>query len=138
MSQTSFDDEELFGEAASEMRATVEAALADARAALPEADEVWDVEADNTLGVLNSLKGALDTGDAAEELREAKKQFVMGQRADAFDDAEDLEDEIEELESLIADIESAHEQVSGVASTLPGLRGALEDAADAAAESDEE
>lgn len=138
MSQTSFDDEELFGEAASEMRTAVEEALADARAALPEADEIWGVEADNTLGVLNSLKGALDTGDAAEELREAKKQFVLGQRADAFDDADDIEADIGELETLIADVESAHEQVSGVASTLPGLRGALEDAADATVESGEE
>ena len=32
---------------------------------MTDADAVWDVEADNTLGVLNSLKGALDTGDAA-------------------------------------------------------------------------
>jgi hypothetical protein len=130
MSQTSFDDEELFGEAASEMRETVESALADARAELPDADDVWDVGADNTLGVLNSLKGALDTGDAASELREAKKQFVMGQRADAFEDAADLEAEIEALEELLGDIESAHEEASSLASTLPGLKSALEDAAD--------
>ncbi|MFC7176727.1 DUF5790 family protein [Halosegnis marinus] len=135
MSQTSFDDEELFGEAASEMRETVESALADARAALPTADAVWEVEADNTLGVLNSLKGALDTGDAAAQLREAKKQFVIGQRADAFEDADDLEAEIAELEELLGDIEEAHESVSGLASTLPGLRGALEDAGE---ESDED
>ena len=137
MAQSTLDDDDLFGEAASEMRADVEESLAAARGELPDPDAVWDVDADNALGVLNSLKGALDTGDAAAELREAKKQFVMGQRADAFDDAEDLEDEIEELGALIADIESAHEQVSGVASTLPGLRGALEDAADAASESEE-
>lgn len=129
MSQTSFDDEELFGEAASEMRETVESALADARAELPAADDVWDVEADNTLGVLNSLKGTLDTGDAASELREAKKQFVMGQRADAFEDADDLEADIAELEELLGDIESAHEGASELASTLPGLRSTLADAA---------
>jgi len=130
MSQSSFDDEELFGEAATEMRAEVEDALAEAWRALPDPDDVWDVDADNTLGVLNALKGALDTGDATEQLREAKKQFVIGQRADAFEDAGDLEADIEELESLLGDIETAHEEASDLASTLPGLRGALDDAVD--------
>ncbi|MDZ7746532.1 MAG: DUF5790 family protein [Halobacteriales archaeon] len=130
MSQSSFDDDELFGEAATEMRAEVEDALADAWRALPDPDDVWDVDADNTLGVLNALKGALDTGDAADQLREAKKQFVIGQRADAFEDGDDLEAEIEELESLLGDIETAHEEASDLASTLPGLRGALDDAVD--------
>ncbi len=130
MSQSSFDDDELFGEAATEMRAEVEDALAEAWRALPDPDDVWDVDADNTLGVLNALKGALDTGDATEQLREAKKQFVIGQRADAFEDAGDLEAEIEELESLLGDIETAHEEASDLASTLPGLRGALDDAVD--------
>ncbi|RNJ27429.1 DUF5790 family protein [Halosegnis longus] len=130
MSQTSFDDDELFGEAATEMRAEVEDALAEAWRALPDPDDVWDVDADNTLGVLNALKGALDTGDATEHLREAKKQFVIGQRADAFEDGDDLEAEIEELEALLGDIETAHEEASDLASTLPGLRGALDDAVD--------
>ena len=129
MSQSSFDDDELFGEAATEMRAEVEDALAEAWRALPDPDDVWDVDADNTLGVLNALKGALDTGDAADHLREAKKQFVIGQRADAFEDGDDLEAEIDELESLLGDIETAHEEASDLASTLPGLRGALDDAA---------
>ena len=130
MSQSSFDDDELFGEAATEMRAEVEDALAEAWRALPDPDDVWDVDADNTLGVLNALKGALDTGDAADHLREAKKQFVIGQRADAFEDGDDLEAEIDELESLLVDIETAHEEASDLASTLPGLRGALDDAVD--------
>ena len=64
MSQATLEDDELFDEAASEMREDVEASLAEARGALPEADAIWDVEADNTLGVLNALKGALDVGDA--------------------------------------------------------------------------
>lgn len=136
MSQATFDDDELFGEAADEMRAAVEAALASAREELPDAEAIWEVDADNTLGVLNALKGALDTGDAASELREAKKQFVMAQRADAFDDAADLEAEIADLEELLGDIETAHGEASDLASTVPGLRGALEDAA--AAEEGEE
>jgi hypothetical protein len=138
MSQATFDDDELFGEAADEMRAAVEEALEAAREELPEADDIWDVDADNTLGVLNALKGALDTGDAAEELREAKKQFVMGQRADAFEDADDLEEAIADLEELLGDIETAHEEASDLASTIPGLRGALEDAAEAADEDEDD
>ncbi|WP_276260188.1 DUF5790 family protein [Haloglomus litoreum] len=137
MSQSTFDDDELFDEATMEMREEVEGALQEARAALPEPDSIWDVEADNTLGVLNALKGALDLGDAEEHLREAKKQFVLGQRADAFEDADDLEAEIGELEELFGDIETAHEEVSDLASTIPGVRSALEEAHEAA-DADEE
>ena len=64
MSQATLDDDELFDEAASEMREDVESSLDDARAALPESDDIWDAEADNTLGVLNGLKEGLDAGDA--------------------------------------------------------------------------
>ena len=127
MSQSTLDDDELFGEAASEMRADVEESLAAARAELPDPDDVWNVESDNTLGVLNALKGALDTGAAEEHLRDAKKWYTMGERANAFDDAADLEDEIETLEGLLADVTDAHEEVSELASTIPGVRGTLED-----------
>jgi len=128
MSQATFEDDDLFGEAANEMREDVEASLAEAKAALPDPDAIWDVDADNTLGVLNALKGALDTGDAIEHLRDAKKWFTMGQRADAFDDADDLEAEIAEVEALMESVTDAHEGVSELASSIPQLRGALEDA----------
>lgn len=137
MSQSTLEDDELFGEAASEMRDDVESSLAAARAELPAIEAVWEVEADNTLGVLNGLKGALDPGDAAEHLRDAKKWYTMGVRADAFEDASDLESAIEELEELLDQLDTAHEQVSGLASTIPGLRGALEEA-EAATEAEEE
>ena len=130
MSQSTLDDDELFGEAASEMREDVESSLAEARAALPEADAVWDVEADNTLGVLNSLRSALDVGDAEDHLRDAKKWYTMGKRADAFEDADDLEEAIEEVEELMTSITEAHGKVSDLAATIPELRGALEEAAE--------
>lgn len=137
MSQSTLDDDELFGEAASEMRADVEASLAAARAELPPADAVWDVEADNTLGVLNGLKGTLDTGDAEDHVRDAKKWYTMGTRADAFEDADDLEAAIEDLEELLTTVVEVHEQVSELAATLPELRGALAEAgADEAADED--
>jgi len=132
MSQSTLADDDLFGEAATEMRADVENSLADARGALPDADAVWEIDADNTLGVLNGLKTALDVGDAAEHLRDAKKWYTMGERADAFEDAEDLESEIEEIEALLETVEDAHEDVADLTSTIPELRGALEDAAAAA------
>ncbi|NIB98503.1 DUF5790 family protein [Halobacterium sp. R2-5] len=128
MSQSSLDDDELFGEAAEEMRADVEEHLDAAREQLPAADDVWTVDADNTLGVLNALRSALDTGDVEEHLRDAKKAFVVGERADAFEDADDLEAEIEAVEGVLGDLETAREQVGELASTIPELRSALEDA----------
>jgi len=132
MSQTSLDDDELFGEMASEMRGDVEEALGAARDSLPEADAVWETDADNVLGVLNGLRSALDVGDAEDHLRDAKKAFVMGERADAFEDAEELEEQIETVEELVASIEEAHDQVGDLASTVPELRSTLEDAHEAA------
>jgi hypothetical protein len=128
MSQSTLNDDELFGEMASEMREDVESSLAAARESLPEADDVWETDADNVLGVLNGLRSALDVGDAAEDLREAKKAFVMGQRADAFDDADDLEEAIEEVEALIETVEDAHDAVGDLTATVPELKSQLEDA----------
>ena len=126
MSQSTFDDE-LFGEAANEVREDVEHHLDAARDELPAVDAVWESDADNTLGTLNALRSALDVGDAADHLRDAKKWFAMGERADAFEDADDLETEIEALDSAIADVEAASEQVGELASTVPSLKSALED-----------
>lgn len=134
MSQTTLDDDELFSEAASEMRDDVEEALAGARAALPTSDDIWQVEADNVLGVLNGLKSSLDTADAEGHLRDAKKWYTMGERADAFEDPADLARAIEELESLVTRIKAAHGQASDLASTLPELRGDLDTAHETAGE----
>jgi len=128
MSQSTLDDDELFSEAASEMRADVEEALAAARESLPEADAVWAVDADNVLGVLNALRSALDAEGAEDHLRDAKKWYTMGQRADAFDDADDLEADIEAVADLIETIGDARAEVSDLAATLPELRDELEEA----------
>jgi len=147
MSQATLgDDEELFGEAANEMREDVESSLEAAWTALPDADDVWETDADNVLGALNGLNSALEVGDAEDHLRDAKKWFTMGQRADAFDDADDLEADIEALEDAITDIAEAGEQVGELTSTIPALRGTLQDAgpeaddesADAADDEDDE
>ncbi|WP_318567214.1 DUF5790 family protein [Salinigranum marinum] len=137
-SQATLGDDELFGEAAAEMRTDVEDHLEAARAELPEPDEVWETDADNVLGVLNGLKSSLDVGDAADELRQAKKWYVIGSRAEAFEDAEDLEAEITELQELVETITEAREQVGELTGTMPQLRGALQDAADDEEEKKEE
>lgn len=126
MTQATFDDDELFGEAAREIRDDVEKSLDEARAIMPESAAVWDVDADNTLGVLNGLKGALDTEEAAEYLRDARKWFTMGRRADAFEDPDELEADIAALEDLVETLADAREQVSELATTVPQLRSELE------------
>ena len=128
MSQATFDDDELFGEAAAETRENVERHLGAAREELPTAEAVWETEADNILGVLNGLKSALDVGDAAEELRQAKKEYIFAERADAFDNAHDLEADIEAVESLLETIETVHDDVGELTGTVPQLRSELQDA----------
>ena len=137
MSQSTLDDDELFEDAANEMRGDVEESLEKARSELPDADEIWDVDADNTLGVLNALRSALDVEDAESKLRDAKKWYTMGERADAFEDADDLAEEIEAIEDVFDDVTEAHEQVSDLASTVPQLRSALEEFGATADEDDE-
>ena len=132
MTQATLDDDELFTEAASEMQSDVEDSLDSARESLPDADDVWEVEADNTLGVLNALRSALDVSDAREHLRDAKKWFTMGEKADAFEDSEQLATEIETVEDLVTEVEEASEKVGDLTSTVPKLKSALEDADDAA------
>ncbi|MFB6170234.1 MAG: DUF5790 family protein [Haloarculaceae archaeon] len=129
MSQSTLDDDDLFGEAASEVREDVEEHLDAARDALPEADAIWEVEADNVLGVLNALKSSLDAGEAGDHVRDAKKWYVIGERAGAFEDADDLGEEIEELEGIIESLETAREQVGDLTGTVPELRKSLEAAA---------
>lgn len=132
MSQSTLDDDDLFGEAAEEMRTDVEEHLAAARAELPGSEDVWQTEADNVLGVLNALRSELDVGDAQEHLRQAKKWYTMGERADAFDDADDLAAGIDDLEALIEQIDAAADTTSELASTIPELRSSLQEAEDAA------
>ncbi|WP_188882474.1 DUF5790 family protein [Halarchaeum grantii] len=139
MSQSDLSDDELFGEAASEIRADVEEHLAAARDALPTAAAVWDVEADNTLGVLNGLRTALAVDEVREHLRDAKKWFTIGERADAFEDADDLEEEIERIEDVLDDLEEVSDAVGELASTVPELRGELEELhAESGADTDDE
>ncbi|SFF87193.1 hypothetical protein SAMN04488063_0603 [Halopelagius inordinatus] len=133
-SQRTLGDDDLFGEAAEEMRSEVEEHLDAARGSLPDADAIWSTEAENVLGVLNGLKSALNAEEAEEHLRQAKKTFIVGQRADAFDDPDDLEAEIESLQELFVTVTEAGDLVGELTSTMPQLRSELQEAADAASE----
>ncbi|MFB6132012.1 MAG: DUF5790 family protein [Halanaeroarchaeum sp.] len=127
MSQTTLDDDDLFGEAAEEVRADVESHLENARGELPDPDAIWDVEGANALGVLNGLRSSLDVDGARDHLRDAKKWYTMGERADAFEDGEDLADRIESMESLVEDVDTAAETVGELTASIPDLKGRLEE-----------
>lgn len=122
MSQATLDDEDLFGEAADELRTDVTEHLDAAEAALPDAESIWEAKADNVLGVLNTLRTTLEVDDAGEHLRQAKKWYALGERAEAFEDTDALEDRISELESTIEQVTDIREAVADVAGTLPALR----------------
>jgi hypothetical protein len=51
----------------------------------------------------------------------------MGERADAFEDADDLAAAIEDLESLIDAIGEAHADVGDLTNAIPELRGSLQE-----------
>jgi hypothetical protein len=127
MSQATFDEDDLFDEAADDIRTDVSEHLDAAEAALPAAEEIWAVEAENTLGVLNALRSALDTGDATAHLRDAKKSYMMGERAEVFANDDELGERIGALDEAMGDIEAAHEHASELASTVPELRETLGD-----------
>ncbi len=124
MSQSTFDDDELFTEASSELREDVEEALEETRNSLPDADEVLEVRGDNVIGVLNSLKGELDVEDADAALREARKWFETGRRAEAFDDefVEETENEIEDLKEVLEAVDDASENATELVNAVATLK----------------
>lgn len=127
MAQSKLDDDELFDEASDEMRDDVEDAIKRARDELPEADDVLDAEGDNIIGVLNSLKTGLDAEEAEEALREAKKWFGIGERADAFDEefVGEAEDEIDEIQEALDALRDAEESATELTDTVATLKSSL-------------
>lgn len=126
MDQATLDNDDLFGEAASELRDDIEAALDDAEATLPSADAVWQPEGDNLLGQLNALRGTLETDGAMESLREAKKWLAVAERSGAIDEDDDLADRVGAVEEQLEAMATAREAVAGLTSSLPELRQALQ------------
>ena len=137
MGQTTFDDDELLDEATDEKREVVREHLADARAELPTADAVWETDADNVLGALNGLSAALDTEAAVEPLRQARKEFLLGQQAGVFEEGDELGEELEAVVDLVDSLQEAHDRVGKLTSTVPKLRSDLQDAHAEAADGEE-
>ncbi len=126
MDQATLDNDELFGEAASELQDDIERALSDAEEALPDHEEVWSPEGDNLLGQLNALRGTLDPEEATTSLREAKKWLAVAERSGALEDG-DLTERVAAVEAKLEAMAEANEAVSALTSTLPELREALQD-----------
>lgn len=126
MGQATLDEDDLFGEAAGELEEDVRDGIERARTALPDAEAIWTADADNVLGVLNGLRTALDTEEATEGLRDARKWFTIGERAGAFESDGELAEDLQELEATITAVERAEEDVAALVSTLPELREQLD------------
>lgn len=86
MSQSRFNDDELFAEATEEMQADVEEALARVTEHLPTDDVLFEVADESLPVVLESVDAALTIEPVEEALTDAQKAFLLGKRADAFDE----------------------------------------------------
>jgi hypothetical protein len=119
----------LFDEASDELRTDVEDHLSDAEASLPKVDTVWETDADNIIGVLNQLKAALDGEGVHEPYTEARKWFLLGAEANAFDaDVHDaFEDRFDAVGDAIERLGLASECVAELTPMFPELRAAIEE-----------
>lgn len=126
MSQTAFDEDELFGEAASELKTDVQDALDQAWEALPRAETIETTDGATVSEVLGNLDSKIDPDGVETALQEAKKQYTIGSRADAFDDefSTDVEAEIEELHTALDAIDT----ITTTSAELTDALSTLEDA----------
>lgn len=127
-------DSELFEEAAEELRTDVDEALTAAREALPDTEDIWEVSAANTLGMLNTLRSEIDVEDAEVHLREAKKWYLLGERAGVFQSGDQRSEAINRAEEVIEHMEEADELLAELSSEVPQLRAALAEVEDEADE----
>lgn len=135
MAQTTFDEDDLFDEATAEMQADVDDALARARGQVPSAETVFAADGDDLHAVLDSLTTTLDVETIETALQEAQKAFVLGQRADAFDD-----DYITDTEATIATLNETTAALRSIETAATDLDEALttfQDAPDAATTDDD-
>lgn len=129
MAQTTFDEDDLFDEATAEMQADVDDALARAREQIPSAETVLAADGDDLHAVLDSLTTTLNVEAIETALQEAQKAFVLGQRADAFDD-----DYITDTEATIATLDETTAALRSIETAATDLDEALttfQDAPDA-------
>jgi hypothetical protein len=107
MAQTPFDEDDLFEEATQQMQAEGDDALARARDAVPDTDTVLTADEDDLDAILNALSSTLASEEIETALQDAQKAFVLGQRADAFDD-EYITKTQAAIETLTETVETLH------------------------------
>lgn len=128
MSTPPNDDEttdELFDEAATELQQTLNTHLENTQEKLPDPDTLLDTDAENLLGALNTLAGTLSVDEALEEYRAARKQYVLGRKADAIDETE-YDDTFEELEELFEKLDALQVDLDDITTSLPEAKTALD------------
>mgnify|MGYP007099780934 CR=1 FL=1 len=138
MSQTSFDDDELFTEATADIQSEIEESLTAATAALPSHAALVEHDTETAVAALESVEEAVDIDAAEAAVADVKKTFLLGQRADAFDS-----EYATETEATISELEETVTTLGAIASASEELREALSgysvdvESASAAASSDE-
>ncbi|MFB6282936.1 MAG: DUF5790 family protein [Halobacteria archaeon] len=116
MSQTSFDEDQLFDEAADEIKQEIESSLENAEETLPEGEEFIEVEGNNLIGILNSFKTRIGSEKPGKQLREAKKSLEIGKRSEALND--EYVEKTEEKIGTLAEIQSGIEEAEARATEL--------------------
>ena len=127
MSQTSFDEDELFDEASEEMKKDIEASLENAREKLPDGDDFIDVEGKNLVGILNRFKADVEPEGLTEDIREAKKNLELAKRADALGDeyVDEKESEIEEMSEAQDSLREVEEIATELTNAVAEVKGKL-------------
>jgi len=120
MSQTSFDDDELFTEATADIQSEIEESLTAATAALPSHADLIEHDTETTVAALESVEEAVDIDAAEAAVADVKKTFLLGQRADAFES-----EYATETEATISELEETVTTLGAIASASEELREAL-------------
>ncbi len=126
MGQATLDDDDLFGEAAAELREDITAALDEAETALPAEDDVWTPEGGNLLGQLNTLRSTLEADETVASLREAKKWIAVAERSGAIEDDDELIERLNNIEQRLSMMTEVRDATGNLTAQLPELRQALQ------------
>lgn len=134
------DNDALFDEASDELQEEVREDLSDAEEALPDADAFWELDSGNVVGVLNQLQSTVKVEDAQDSFQEARKSFLLGEKADAFseEEQENFESRFEDIEDAVTSMTEVRESVENIIPKVPEVKSALENVAEEAVEEDDE
>lgn len=121
------DTETLFDEASEELEEDIRNDLSDAEENLPPVDAVWSPEGENIIGILNQLQSSVDFEDSIESVKEARKSFLLGEKAGAIsdDDAEEFEERISQITVSVDNLQEIDEVINDLIPMFPELKGSL-------------